>query len=258
MNNEISIKMYGLEFKLYNGDCFEVMEHLIENNIRPDHIICDPPYNIDIAEWDKNFNFDKVSDACYKLLKTTGNLILFSGWSEVCNVIKCVNNHFNLKNWIIWDRIKGRGATKNLMSTREDILWYSNNEDPTFHKLYSNIKKATAGMGNKNGQENRSLSNVWYDISPIVPWADEKTEHPSQKPVELMERCLRLWTNEGDTVLDFTMGSGTTGVACKNTFRNFIGIEKDNKWFNIAVNRIKDEQYKSEESQEENIGFDDF
>ena len=230
-----------LNIQLYNGDCFEIIEQLLNKGIRVDHIICDPPYNIEIADWDKNFDFDKVGELCYKIIKPSGNLILFSGWSEVCNVIEHMKKHFILKNWIIWDRIKGRGATKDFMSTREDILWFSNNESPTFHKRYSNIKKATAGMGNKNGQENRSLSNVWYDISPIVPWADEKTEHPSQKPVELMERCVDIWTNEGDTVLDFTMGSGSTGVACKNLYRNFIGIEKDTEWFNIAQNRINNE-----------------
>lgn len=228
--------------QLYNDDCFSKLQELIEQNIKVDHIICDPPYNINIAEWDNNFDFVKMSELCYKILKPSGNLILFSGWSEVCNLISKVSKHFDLKNWIIWDRIKGRGATKDFISTREDILWFSNNSEPIFHKRYSNIKKATAGMGNKNGQETRALSNVWYDISPIVPWSDEKTEHPSQKPVELMERCLDIWTNEGDMVLDFTMGSGTTGVACRNLHRDFIGIEKSKEWFDVAEYRINNEQ----------------
>lgn len=236
------MKDIELNVQLYNGDCFDIIKQLLNKGIRVDHIICDPPYNINIADWDKDFNFDKVGELCYKILKPSGNLILFSGWSEVCKVISAIDKHFELKNWIIWDRIKGRGATKNLMSTREDILWYSNSSDPTFHKRYSNIKKATAGMGNKNGEENRSLSNVWYDISPIIPWGDEKTAHPSQKPVELMERCIDIWTNEGDTILDFTMGSGTTGVACRNLYRNFIGIEKDPEWFKVAEDRIYNQQ----------------
>ena len=235
MDNELNIQ-------LYNGDCFQIMQELINKDIKVDHIICDPPYNINIADWDKDFNFGKMTHLCFQLLKPTGNLILFSGWSEVCKVINTVNTLFKLKNWIIWDRIKGRGATKNFVSTREDILWYTNNSEPIYHKRYSNIKKATAGLGAKNGQENRALSNVWYDISPVVPWSDEKTEHPSQKPVELMERCVDIWTNEGDTVLDFTMGSGTTGIACKNLYRNFIGIEKDNNWFKIASDRINSQQ----------------
>lgn len=94
-------------------------------------------------------------------------------------------------------------------------------------------------MGKKNGQECQALTNVWYDISPIVPWSKERNGHPTQKPVQLMKRCVTIWTNEGDTVLDFTMGSGTTGVACQNLGRNFIGIEREKEWFEIAKERIE-------------------
>lgn len=202
-----------------------------------------------------------MADYCYRIVKPAGNVILFCGWSQVCNMIQQVDKHFELKNWIIWDRIKGRGATKNLVSTREDILWYSNNSEPTYHKMYSNIKKATRGMGDKNGHDTRALTNVWYDISPIVPWSAEKTEHPSQKPVELMERCVNIWTNPGETVLDFTMGSGTTGVACKNLNRHFIGIEQDNEWFNVAQDRINGVHLENKEIVENTddvAGTDDF
>ena len=94
-------------------------------------------------------------------------------------------------------------------------------------------------MGKKNGQECRALTNVWYDISPIVPWSKERNGHPTQKPLQLMERCVTIWTNEGDTILDFTMGSGTTGKACKNLNRKFIGIEKEEEYFKIAKERLK-------------------
>lgn len=144
-----------------------------------------------------------------------------------------------MQNWIIWDRIKGRGAKKNFVSTREDILWYCKGNNPAYNKIYSNIPKKTGGMGKKNGQECRALTNVWYDISPIVPWSSEKNGHPTQKPLSLMERCVTIWTNEGDTILDFTMGSGTTGVAALKLGRDFIGIENDKKWFDIAQHRIK-------------------
>lgn len=247
--------------QLYNGDCFEIMQELMSRGVKVDHIICDPPYNINIADWDNNFDFDKMADYCYRIVKHAGNVILFCGWSQVCNMIQQVDKHFELKNWIIWDRIKGRGATKNLVSTREDILWYTNNPEPTYHKMYSNIKKATRGMGDKNGHDTRALTNVWYDISPIVPWSSEKTEHPSQKPVELMERIVNIWTNEGETVLDFTMGSGTTGVACRNLGRHFIGIEREEQWFNVAKERIEGQhiQNKSnEEVIEEQASLDDF
>lgn len=229
-------------FTIHNGDCFLIMEELIRQKIQVDAIICDPPYNIDIAAWDKNFDIEKALKLCYQLLKDNGNIIIFQGWSEVCKTKSIMDSLFTPMNWIIWDRIKGRGATKNFVSTREDILWYCKGDNPTYHKMYSNIEKKTAGMGNKNGETTRALTNVWYDISPIVPWSSEKTEHPSQKPVELMERCVNIWTNPNDTVLDFTMGTGTTGRACINLGRKFIGIEQDIKWFNIAQSRLSEEQ----------------
>lgn len=245
-------------FTIHNGDCFSILENLIANNIKVDHIICDPPYNINIAEWDKNFDFEKACKLCKKIMKPTGNLILFQGWSEVCKTIDIFNKEFNLKNWIVWDRIKGRGSTKNLVSTREDILWYSNNENPIYHKMYSNIEKKTSGLGSKNGESNRALTNVWYDISPIVPWSSEKTEHPSQKPVELMERCVSIWTNPGDVILDFTMGTGTTGRAAINCGRKFIGIEQDEKWFDIARKRLSEEQIDYDPNADEFIEDYDF
>lgn len=229
-------------FTIHNGDCFLIMEELIRQKIQVDAVICDPPYNIDIANWDNNFDIERALKLCYQLLKDNGNIIIFQGWSEVCKTKSIMDNLFTQMNWIIWDRIKGRGATKNFVSTREDILWYCKGENPTYHKMYSNIEKKTAGMGSKNGETTRALTNVWYDISPIVPWSSEKTEHPSQKPVKLMERCVNIWTNPNDTVLDFTMGTGTTGRACINLGRQFIGIEQDIKWFNIAQSRLSEQQ----------------
>ena len=90
----------------------------------------------------------------------------------------------------------------------------------------------------KNGTPYRALSNVWTDISPIVPWSKERVKHPTQKPTQLMERCIKLWTNEHDTILDFTMGSGTTGIACKNFNRNFVGIEINKEYFDVAKMRL--------------------
>lgn len=225
--------------ELYNEDCLKTMQCLIDNNIKVDAIICDPPYNIGYTGWDNGFPIDKIAYLCSKILKTNGNLILFQGWSNVAKTMHQFDYYFNLEDWIIYDRIKGRGGKKHFVSTREDILWYSNGEDYTFNKIPSTIKKKTGGLGLKNGCEFRALSNVWTDISPIVPWSKERVAHPTQKPVQLMRRCVELWTNEGNIVLDFCMGSGSTGVACKELNRNFIGIELDNHYFNIARERIE-------------------
>ena len=224
--------------KLYNDDCFKILEELNNNETKVDCIICDPPYNISYDKWDKGFDIKRAIDLCFYLLKENGNFILFQGWSNVCQTKEFLDRKMPIVNWIIWDRIKGRGAKHNVVSTREDILWYCKGNTPTFNKIPSNIPKKTGGLGKKNGEENRALSNVWYDISPIVPWSKERVNHPTQKPLALLERCVTVFTNEGDTILDFCMGSGTTGVACRNLKRNFIGIEIDKDYFNIANNRI--------------------
>lgn len=225
--------------KIYNNDCFKIMKQLKEKGIKVDAIICDPPYVINYTDWDKEFNMPLAIELCYDLLKDDGNLILFQGWSNVAKTKELLDEKFAIQNWIVWDRIKGRGAKKNFVSTREDILWYCKGNNPTYNKIYSNIQKKTGGMGKKNGQECRALTNVWYDISPIVPWSPERNGHPTQKPLQLMERCITIWTNEGDLVLDFTMGSGTTGVACKNLNRKFIGVELEKNYFDVAKDRIE-------------------
>ena len=85
-----------------------------------------------------------------------------------------------------------------------------------------------------------TLADVWTDISALPHNSKEKVAHPTQKPISLMERIIEVFTNEGDTILDFCMGSGSTGVACKNLNRNFIGIEKYKQFFDIAKNRLID------------------
>lgn len=230
--------------KLYNEDCFKVLPQLIKQGLQVDCIISDIPYNInyDKLEWDNGFDTNKILQLSEQILKPNGTLILFQSWHNVADLIISVRTqtNFNLMNWIAWDRIKGRGGTRNFTSSREDILWLvKNKKDYTFNKIYSNIPKKTKGFGEKNGQTNRSLTNVWYDISPIVPWSKERNGHPTQKPEQLMDRLVTIFSNEGDTVLDYTMGSGTTGVSAIKLGRNFIGIEQDKQWFDIAKERIE-------------------
>lgn len=235
--------------QLYNNDCLEVMAQMMEDGIQVDAIITDVPYNIGQDKWDKTFPISSALLLCNELLKLNGNILIFQGWSNVCKTKQLMDKYWTIQDWIIYDRIKGRGGKKHLVSTREDILWYSNGDDYTFNKIPSNIKKKTSGLGLKNGCEYRALSNVWTDISPLVPWSKERVKHPTQKPLQLMDRLVNVFTNEGDTVLDFTMGSGSTGVACIQNNRNFIGIELDEEYFNIAEQRIQDalnEDYRQE------------
>jgi site-specific DNA-methyltransferase (adenine-specific) len=226
--------------KVILGNCFDHLSEIGDNSI--DLISIDPPYEISFEnlEWDKKvLNWKNLTDEFYRILKPNGNLIVFQGWSNVSETKSALEKKFNLKNWIIWDRIKGRGANTNVVSTREDILWLTKSNNYTYNKIYSNIKKKTGGLGQKNGQDCRALSNVWTDISPIVPWSKERVSHPTQKPIQLMERIITIFSNENDLVLDCFAGSGSTGVAAKNLKRNFIMIEKDENYHKIILERLE-------------------
>lgn len=231
--------------KVILGDCFENLSKIEDNSI--DLIAIDPPYEISYEnlEWDKkSLNWNILRDEFYRILKPTGNLVIFQGWSNVSETKKTLEETFKLKNWIIWDRIKGRGANTNMVSTREDILWFVKSDKYTYNKIYSTIKKKTGGLGAKNGQECRALSNVWTDISPIVPWAKERVSHPTQKPIQLMERIITIFSNENVLVLDCFAGSGSTGAAAKNLNRDFIMIEKDDEYHKIILKRLNPETEK--------------
>ena len=150
----------------------------------------------------------------------------------------CVTVYLKFKTGSYGTELKVE-AQRRILCQREKIS-YGIVKDLNQHIIYSNIPKKTGGLGKKNGQENRALTNVWYDLSPIVPWSKERNGHPTQKPVQLMERCVSIWTNEGDTILDFTAGSGSTGVAALNLGRKFIGIEKDPEWYQVALSRLQE------------------
>lgn len=133
---------------------------------------------------------------------------------------------------------------KSLSSGYEPICYYTNGDNATFNmikvKPTTNRKEYTEGIL----KEGVNLSDVWGDIPALPHNSKEKVNHPTQKPLELMKRCVQLFSNEGDTILDFTMGSGTTGVACVELNRNFIGIELNPEYFKIAEERIKESENK--------------
>lgn len=220
------------------GDCLELMKVIPNDSI--DCIISDPPYNIDYCNWDNDFDIKEVLKECYRILKPNGNILIFQGYTNVCKTKEIMDNLFDFQDWIIYDRIKGRGGTRHLVSTREDILWYSKGDKYTFNKIPSSIKKKTGGLGIKNGCEFRALSNVWTDISPLVPWCEERKlyKHLTQKPYKLMERLVLIFSNKGDTVLDFCMGTASSGEACLRNNRNYIGIDIDKQCYKIAEERL--------------------
>jgi site-specific DNA-methyltransferase (adenine-specific) len=228
--------------KIYNKNCLDLLKTIDNESI--DLICIDPPYEINYLnhEWDKvdTINWEHLCEEYFRILKPSGNLIVFQGWSNVSKTKEILQTKFQLNNWIIWDRIKGRGANTNVVSTREDILWFSKTKKYTYNKIYSNIKKKTGGLGAKNGQPNRALSNVWTDISPIVPWAKERVQHPTQKPLQLMERIITIFSNENDLIIDTFSGSGSTLVAAKKLKRNFIGSEINSEYVDITNKRLEE------------------
>ena len=129
------------------GDCYDVLKDFYSNGLKVDTVIADIPYNISIADWDNDFDLRSLIPYIKNILKENGNLVLFSGYSTVLHTKEILDENFIFKNWIIYDRIKGRGCKNNFMSTREDILWYVNgNGNYTFNKIDSNIPKKNKGF----------------------------------------------------------------------------------------------------------------
>ena len=222
-------------------DCLELLSSIDDNSINL--IATDPPYEINFEglAWDKKqLNWNLIVKEFNRVLKSNGSIVLFQGWSEVLNTRKYFDELFELKNWIIYDRIKGRGTKTNLVSTREDILWYiKDSANYTYNKISSTIKKKTGGtIGRKNGNAFRALSNVWTDISPIVPWSKERVKHPTQKPLAIMDRIVKVFSNKGDIVLDPFMGSGTTLLAAQILDRFYIGADISKDFYDITMKRL--------------------
>lgn len=153
-------------------------------------------------------------------------------------------NGFEENRTIIWARKRGFNNTrgKALSSGYEPILFWSKGKSETFNSIKIKVNTNRNEYTKGTLKDGIVLSDVWTDIPALPHNSKEKVAHPTQKPIRLMERIIRLFTNEQETVLDFCMGSGSTGVACKNLNRNFIGIEKEEEYFDIAKNRLKDEE----------------
>ena len=236
--------------KIYNGDCLEVMKSIQDKSI--DAIITDPPYGTTACKWDSVIDFDLMWEQLNRIIKDNGAIVLFG--SEPFSSYLRMSNIKNYKYDWIWE--KNRGSNFVLvkyqpMKEHEIVSVFSNKT----HKYYP-IKQERKGKGLErtkhlvkydNKSEHNYISNKKITVnklselrypSSVQKFKTEVGKHPTQKPVALMEYLIKTYTNEKETVLDFTMGSGTTGVACCNLNRNFIGIELDKEYFKIAEQRI--------------------
>ena len=240
--------------QLYKGDCLELMKSIPAGSI--DAIITDPPYGATACKWDSVIDFTLMWGQLNRIIKPNGAIILFA--QTPFDKVLGASALPMLKYEWIWRKSRPTGhlnANKMPMKAHENILVFYK-KPPTFNKQMTigkpnhvkdgSIRKSKATNNNYGHFENvvqkaTELKNpiTVIDFSQQDP---NKIEHPTQKPVKLMEYLIKTYTNENETVLDFTMGSGSTGVACVNTIRKFIGIEMDEKYFNIATKRIEEAQ----------------
>ena len=246
------------KYKLYQGDCLEVMDELISLGVKFDAIITDPPYGTTACKWDSVIPFDEMWERLNKLIKPNGAIVLFG--SEPFSSNLRMSNIKNYKYDWVWNKKKAGNiflAKYQPMKIHENILVFSNGT-ANYYPIKiprDKIKKSkNYGTGESMGGDRHKEDKlyVYKDKNPVsiieVSNANQKGKvHPTQKPVALLEYLIKTYTNEGDLVLDFTMGSGSTGVAALNTNRRFVGIELDEKYFNIAVERLKN-------SEKENVG----
>ena len=244
------------QINLYNGDCIEVMDKLIEKGIKVDAIITDPPFGITACKWDSVIPFEDMWERLNKLIKTNGAIALFG--SEPFSSSLRMSNIKNYKYDWIWKKPRGTGhlnAKRQPMRDAEIISIFYKKQclyNPQLSKgapytaKKGGTKSVTVGKGHTTygkfmqGESHRKDNSGFRYPKQIIEFGvvERGTVHPTQKPVALIEYLIKTYTNENETVLDFTMGSGTTGVACKNLNRNFIGIELDEKYFKIAKERI--------------------
>ena len=236
---------------LYKGDCLTVMDELIKEGVVVDAIICDPPYGTTACKWDMVIPFDEMWKRLNRLIKPNGAIVLFG--NEPFSSLLRVSNLKAYKYDIIWKKSKcGSPLTAKFkpMAKHENISIFEKKGNKTVYnpqmKVGAPYKRSFTPTKTNNmkfgisGAETDNKGVRFPDSILDFPqkWRRQDQLHPTQKPIELMEYLIKTYTNEGETVLDFTMGSGTTGVACKNINRHFIGIELDDKYFEIATRRI--------------------
>lgn len=239
--------------KLINGDCLEIMKTIEGKSI--DMVLCDLPYGTTKNKWDVVVPIDDVWKQYNRVIKDNGVIILFANGMFTADLMQS-----NKKTWrynLIWEKTTVTGfLNAKIMPLRghEDIcVFYKNKATYNPIKTTGNKRKVSKAehkvmcklTDNYNRYELTTYDSTERYPKSVLKFATDKQKsalHPTQKPVKLLEYLIKTYTNEEDTVLDNCMGSGSTGVACINTNRNFIGIELDENYFNIAKKRIEEVQ----------------
>lgn len=230
--------------QLYWGDCLKIMDGLIADGVKVDAILCDLPYGTTRNKWDSCIDLSELWKRYKKIIKENG-VIALTAQTPFDKVLGCSNLEWLKYEWI-WEKQQGTGhlnAKKMPLKAHENILIFYNKQ-PVYNPQMKEGKpyicksgKQSSNYGNQKSVE--TINNGYrYPTSVLFFPYDKEHLHPTQKPLALMEYLIKTYTNEGDLVLDNCMGSGTTGVACKRTGRNFIGIELDLNYYMIAQERI--------------------
>ena len=242
--------------KIYNGDCLEVMKSIQDKSI--DAIITDPPYGTTACKWDSVIDFDLMWEQLNRIIKDNGAIVLFGGepFSSYLRISNINNYKYDWK-WLKQIPSNFLNVRKQPLRSYEDICVFYKKQ-PTYNPILTNKPKShirknsiTIRQSNKGalGKLPKTIKrhelrlipidkNYPLNVLNINTIAKNKRIHPTQKPIALMEYLIKTYTNELETVLDFTMGSGSTGVACCNLNRDFIGIELDKSYLKIAEQRI--------------------
>lgn len=237
------------QYKLYNGDCLEIMKDIPDKGI--DMILCDLPYGRTQNKWDSIIPLDKLWEQYNRIIKNNGAIVLFA--QTPFDKVLGVSNLKMLKYEWIWEKEQGTGflnAKKMPLKNHENILIFYK-KPPIYNpqmkkgKPYTLERNTfTVNYGKQVDMVRTKNTGERYPLTILKFKRDKEKLHPTQKPVDLLRYLIKTYTEEGDTVLDNCMGSGSTGVACINTNRKFIGIELDVDYYNIAKQRI-DEYAKS-------------
>ena len=235
------------------GDCLEVMKTIDDNSI--DMILCDLPYGTTNCKWDEIIPFNLLWDEYYRISKENAAIVLFSTQPFTTKMISSNMNDF--RYCLVWNKIRAAGflnANRMPLKQHEDICVFYK-KLPTYNpqkyldkpydktkyngkELDKNVLGSYTSKSKKNNGERFPKSILKFSQN----WKRQDQQHPTQKPELLLEWLIKTYTNESETVLDNTMGSGTTMVACVSTNRNGIGIEKDENYFNIAKKRVEEKK----------------
>ena len=231
--------------QLFCGDCLEVMKGIPDGSI--DMILCDLPYGVTRNKWDTVIPLDRLWEQYNRVIKDNGAIVLHCQQPFTSMLIS--SNIKDFKYCWIWYKHNCSGFLNSkrqpLRTCDEIAIFYR--KQCTYNPIMRKGKEVMKATGNKSRNYGKYTSkphksNMYYPTTLLdVGLPRIKNGHPTQKPVSLLEYLIKTYTNEGETVLDNCMGSGSTGVACINTNRRFIGIEKDHQYFEIAKNRIDSE-----------------